>query len=102
MVSIFSGGISAELMLKQLGVVLAEELLHSGWSSLFHGVDPLEEIKDIRGHDQEVAEASWSRVPIGVRRSARNKHAGTRLCLDFVYPDCTRRVPSRTYQASSS
>jgi hypothetical protein len=56
--------------------VVSEELLESNGSSLFQGVDALDQAKDVGGHNEEVARRIGTGIPVGVGRSTRNQDGG--------------------------
>jgi len=45
----------------------------------------MDQAKDIRSHDQEVAQASRGWVPVGVRRAAGDQNGGASAGLDFSF-----------------
>jgi hypothetical protein len=70
--------------LHEFGVVLAEYGFERGWSALLHGMNILNELKNVCGHDEEVARWTGTRIPVRVRCSTWNKKAATGSNLDFL------------------
>jgi hypothetical protein len=56
-------------------------------SPLFHRVNFLDEMKDVGGHDEQVADGIGGWIPVGMRSSSRDKYACTGVSLDFVFAD---------------
>ncbi len=82
--------------------MVSEELLESGGGSLFQGVDALDQARDVGGHDEEVAGGTGAGIPVGVGVPRGTSTADPAGACTSLSPTCTHRVPSRTYQASSS
>ncbi len=55
--------------------MLSEQLLKGGGSALLQGMDSLDQAEDVGSHNEEVAKASGTGIPVGVGRSTRNEHA---------------------------
>ena len=55
--------------------MLSEQLLKGGGSALLQGMDSLDQAEDVGSHNEEVAKASGTGIPVGVERSTRNEHA---------------------------
>src|SRR5882724_7145506 len=51
---------------EELGVVFAKHGLEGGGGSFRHGVDFLNQAKNVRGHDEQISNSAWTRIPISV------------------------------------
>jgi hypothetical protein len=59
--------------------MLRENLTQQSRSSLRHRVNFLNQLKDVRGHEQQISNRAWTRVPIRMRFAPPYEHG--RACL---------------------
>jgi len=68
----------------KLGIVLPEYGFHRCGCSFFHRMNVLNQLKNVRGHNEQIPRRSGPRIPIRVRNSSRHHYACSRAQLDFL------------------
>src|SRR5437868_10862656 len=68
----------------QFGIMLSKYRFQCRRRALVHCMNVLNQLVDVRGHDEQISRWSGTRIPIGVRSFPWHKHTGAGLRLNYL------------------